>query len=212
MIVFQIEGILSPTSSSGTMNRHRTSYLMMRRRTLAVLCVPLVMSGCAGSRLSTASAPPASLGPTIARPPPTTLPAPTTGGPLRSALALATTKVKTGGTIKGRITVWNGTGRPIEFAGCGGLFAVLLTDRIYHPQPAWPTCVERLTVPTGLSTYPITVDASYQACSQAGVTATVPACGPSAPPGLPPGTYRATTYEATPVVPLAKPVTAVVTP
>ena len=122
------------------------------------------------------------------------------GTSVRSGLHLDATKVKTGGRIAGWITVENSTGRPLVTFGCG-LFAVLLTNQTYHPEPNWASCLQKITILTGDSTYPVTVTASYEMCAQGSSSVTIPACGPSGIPGLPAGMYQATTYEDSQVVP-----------
>jgi hypothetical protein len=132
--------------------------------------------------------------------------------PVRVGLELHSTRVITGQSIAGRITVNNRTGQPIVFAGCGGLFQVLLTNPAHPASPAWPTCVQQLSVPVGVSSYPVTVAATFGQCRQVGASGAIPACTPSGMPGLPSGTYRATTYESSPVVPIPPAVTVVVLP
>ena len=122
------------------------------------------------------------------------------GTSVRSGLHLDATKVQTGGRITGWITVENLTGRPLVTFGCG-LFAVLLANQTYHPEPNWASCLQKITIPTGDSTYPVTVTASYQMCTQGSSSATVPACGPFGTPGLPAGMYQATSYQDSQVVP-----------
>lgn len=94
----------------------------------------------------------------------------------------------------------NFSGRPLVTFGCG-LFQVLLTNQTYHPGPNWPTCLQKITIPSGDSTYQITVVASYGICGQSSASGTIPLCGPSGMPGLPVGTYEATTYEDSQVIP-----------
>ncbi len=118
-----------------------------------------------------------------------------------TTLVLATTTVKVGGRISGDVVVENDLGRPIHTTGCLGIFRVMLTSRTYTPSPIWPTCLQKVTMPTGRSTYPIQVEASYNACSQV-ANGTLPACSSGAPPPLPPGNYEAKTFESGNAVPL----------
>jgi len=139
---------------------------------------------------------------------PTTTEQPGHAASLSTLLELSATTVTSGGTIRGQITVDNGTGRPIPANGCA-LFAVELNSNTYHPEPNWTACLDPISIPTGVSHYPITINASYDGCYPNGPVGTIPACSAS---GLPPGLYRATIYQGTQVVPPPSPIAVTVTP
>ncbi len=108
--------------------------------------------------------------------------------------AVATTRIElpsntmvAGSTMKGRVVVDNETGRVIPAYGCGSLFAVALSNAGYQPTIGWYLCRHALDIPTGVSTYPVVVEASILA---------VGAQGP-----LPAGMYEATLYQSTHFVP-----------
>jgi hypothetical protein len=130
--------------------------------------------------------------------------------PLSATLVLPTTTVKAGGEISGQVVVENRTGHDIQLGGCG-IFQVLLTNNTYQPSSFWATCFTRYTIPMGESSYPITVIAAHNWCSQSGSTGTLPACLPNGPPPLPPGDYQATTLEAGDALPIPAPVKVTVT-
>ena len=121
---------------------------------------------------------------------------------LSASLVLSTRTVRAGGELSGRITVENNTGHSLRTVGCGGIFQVLLTSKTYKPSPIVPTCAKVFTIPRGRSSYPVTVSASYNRCSQSGPIGTIPSCTPTGTAPLPPGEYEATTFESGDAVPL----------
>lgn len=136
---------------------------------------------------------------------------------LRVVLRLNATTVRAGSTIAGRLTITNGTRRPISFITCPPFFRVLLVSRSYQPSVPWPDCAARVTIPTGTSSYPTSVDASYIGCTENGATGATsndPACTPSGEmPALPAGLYAATLYLQAPrIVPSPHPIPVLVEP
>ncbi len=89
--------------------------------------------------------------------------------------------------MSGRVVVENNTGRAIHASGCLTLFQVVLTSSKYHPAVAWPICLQPFTIPAGKSSYPATVEASYNQCSQGRPRGGLRAClpGPRPPRCLP---------------------------
>jgi hypothetical protein len=165
---------------------------VMNSAVLASVMVALAAGGCAGA--TSVGAPP------TGRPAGTTTTAP---HQLSATLTLDSDTVKTGGALAGAIAVENRTGHVLHASGCGGIFQVLLTSKTYHPGPIWPACLGPVNIPTGLSTYPMQVDARYNICGQgSGLTP----CGTEGTASLPPGEYEATTFELGQVVPLPIPV------
>lgn len=127
---------------------------------------------------------------------------------LSATLVLSTTTVRAGGEISGKVVVENLTGRDINFIACHSIFQVLLRSGTYTPDPGWLLCAERFTVPTGQSSYPVPVRATYNECGQTGATGGVLACSPpgNVMPPLPPGVYWATTFEEGNWIPLPAPI------
>jgi len=96
------------------------------------------------------------------------------------------------------IVVDNESGHAIHVAGCLSIFQLALDSSSYHPDPAWPACLQMFTIATGKSTYPVTLTASYDAC---GAGPGTPACLPgSGIPPLPAGEYRAVLFQSSNIV------------
>jgi len=148
----------------------------MRARLVALLAV--VCSAC----FSEAAKPPLAAPPVFAR------------------IELRANSVPTGGEIEGRVVVVNNTGAPIHDMGCGSPFQVALTSEDFEPRLVWPACSGPITIPSGESSFPVTVVAQDLACQEGPVPQD---CGPHP---LSPGTYEATLYQAPEVVPDPKPV------
>ena len=86
--------------------------------------------------------------------------------------------------------------------GCGSLFAVALGNDKVQQTISRLDCLQDFTIPTGTSSYPITVYATYLFCSEGPPPTAEPACLPgSQMPPLPPGHYRATLDQQSTVVP-----------
>ena len=113
--------------------------------------------------------------------------------------------------MQGQVVVTN-NGEVITANGCGSLFAVALSSPTYTPQVAWTACGQTLTIPPGLSTYPISLLASISTCQNDAPTPSTttensyPSCIDGHPPALPPGDYEARLYQSTHVVPDPEPV------
>jgi len=112
-----------------------------------------------------------------------------------------------GTDMKGHLVVDNETGHVIKAEGCGSLFAVALSNADYQPDIAWTTCLEELDVPTGESTYPVSVSASTNSCTNGPPSDGIPTCSPpNTPPPLAPGSYEARLYQSAHVVPDPPPI------
>jgi hypothetical protein len=61
-----------------------------------------------------------------------------------------------------------------------------------------PSCFQPMTIPTGVSTYPVPVIATYSSCAH---DARAPHCTQSGMPPLPPGRYEAYLAQALDLVP-----------
>lgn len=102
-----------------------------------------------------------------------------------------------GSSLQGHLIIENNTGHAIRAFGCGSLFQVVLVGRRYHPQVAWPLCLQSFTIRTGRSSYRVTVVARYNQCSQGRPSDGVVACLPGGEqPPLPPGSYRAVLFQS----------------
>ena len=98
--------------------------------------------------------------------------------------------------MPGRVVIDNNTGHPIQASGCLFLFQVALTSTTYHPAVAWFLCLQAFTIPAGESSYPVTVQASYNQCSQGRAHRGIRACLPNGrPPPLPPGACHARLFQ-----------------
>jgi hypothetical protein len=84
--------------------------------------------------------------------------------PLSARIELDTQTVPVGGTIGGQIVVTNTTGEALHVVACKTLFQVALANADYEQQPNWLLCAQQLTIPTGESSYPVTVRAEHLAC------------------------------------------------
>jgi hypothetical protein len=99
--------------------------------------------------------------------------------------------VSAGEAGQGQVVVTNETGAPISATGCGSFFQVALVSSTYTPEIFWNACGERLTIPVGVSSYPVTVAARWLGCTNdppnvsASATSTFPPCADERAPGLP---------------------------
>src|SRR5262245_15814630 len=83
---------------------------------------------------------------------------------LSARIVLPSRTMTAGSSINGRVVVRNNTGRAIHTSGCLTLFQVVLANSRYHPDPTWLACLQPFTIPVGLSSYQITVAATYLHC------------------------------------------------
>ena len=112
--------------------------------------------------------------------------------------------------MTGDVIVDNNTGHVIKSYGCGSLFQVALGNATIQPPVFWPLCEQRITLPTGVSRYPVRVSATYLGCTSSAPTPAIPKCPLVDPPFLPPlpaGTYHADLYQSAHVVPTPPPIT-----
>lgn len=113
--------------------------------------------------------------------------------------------------MAGHVVIENHTGHALHAGGCISLFQVLLVNASYHPAVIWTSCAEPFTIPVGRSSYPITVDASYNHCSQGRPSPGVPRCPRHGSPPLPPGRYQAVLYQSWHLAPVPPAITMQVT-
>lgn len=111
-------------------------------------------------------------------------------------IELDSTTVAAGETLSGRLVVTNNTGHDVKVIGCGSIFQVALANDAYEPEITWPACAQEITVPDGESTYPMSVQARRNVCTNGPASSSTPTCEPDgSPPPLPPGDYEARLYQ-----------------
>jgi hypothetical protein len=112
-----------------------------------------------------------------------------------------------GSHMTGRLLVRNRTGHALHVKGCLGLFQVALASRTYHPAVAWPTCLQRLTIRAGRSSYRVQIPATYLQCTQGPPQGGMLSCLPGGRmPPLPPGVYHTQLFQSLPLAPAPPPI------
>jgi hypothetical protein len=128
-------------------------------------------------------------------------------------VVLPSAAMMAGSRMTGHVLVSNTTGHAIHVSGCLSLFQVLLTSGTYRPAAAWATCLQRFTIPVGVTRYPVTVPASYSQCSQGHGHGGLRSCPPGGGmPPLPPGMYHARLFQIRRLVQAPPPATVRITP
>ncbi len=112
-------------------------------------------------------------------------------------IALPTTTMRAGSTMTAEVIVENDTGVPVQVGGCGQLFNVALGNATIQPEEAEYMCLRYFTIPTGSSSYPVTIT-TYRPNAQ--------------PPVFPTGAYHLFLFGAGSAVKTAPPPTVQVTP
>jgi hypothetical protein len=131
------------------------------------------------------------------------------GPPLSARIAVPSTTMARGSAMLGKVIVTNDTGHALHANGCRSPFLIALGNAKISPSVAWLDCLQRITIPTGESTWMVSVSASYLACGERGP---LPRCIHGYPPPLPPGAYEAVLYQRPHVVPTPQPIRIRVTP
>ena len=132
---------------------------------------------------------------------------------LSARLVLPSQTMAAGSSMTGQVLVDNHTGHAIHTFGCVSLFQVALTSRSYQPTVAWAACLQRFTIPPGLSRDRVTVWASNSQCSPARPRHGLRPCLPGERmPPLPPGTYHARLFQARPLARIPPAITVRVIP
>lgn len=131
---------------------------------------------------------------------------------LTAAVLLPSHTMTAGSSMAGRVVIENKTGHVIHTAGCVSLFQVDLVNASYHPEIFWTQCYEPMTIAIGRSSYPVTVEAAYNHCTQGRPSQGVKRCLPHGSPPLPPGNYRAVLFQAGNLIPAPAAITVHVTP
>jgi hypothetical protein len=168
----------------------------MKRRatvtaTAAAAATVLPLAACSGGNEG-------SVRPSTSTAPATTRPA----APISARVVLPSHSLVAGSTMSGRVVVDNLTGVALHGTGCGSLFAVALGNDQVQQTISRLDCLQDFTIPTGTSSYPVTVYATYLFCSEGPPPTAAPPCLPgSQMPPLPPGHYRATLDQQSTVVP-----------
>jgi hypothetical protein len=117
--------------------------------------------------------------------------------------------LRAGSTMRATVVVTNTTGRPIKSVDCIAPFAVSLRNRNVGQEIAFALCATEFTFPVGRSTFPVTISASYDTCTNVAGSgdASVPECiREGVAPNLPKGTYHAFVLGQENVVSSAAPV------
>jgi hypothetical protein len=131
-------------------------------------------------------------------------------------VVLPSTTMTAGSSMSGHVIVENNTGSALHERGCGPYFKVALGNDKIQPVVQWPQSLCPMAIPTGRSSYPVTVSASYLVCSEgqhlAGNPGSEPCLlNPPRPPPLPPGEYEATLVQSSTIVPTPPPIAVRVT-
>jgi hypothetical protein len=120
--------------------------------------------------------------------------------PLSMTLVIPSTTMKAGASMQGQVVVENDTGRArYARGGCVWQFAVALSKGSTVPAVAQPACDTGFKIPAGQSSWPVSVDATYDGCGGPG--GPYPPCTHNRPPPLPPGVYRAWILGGEPTIP-----------
>jgi len=130
------------------------------------------------------------------------LPAAGSSPPAATArLVLPTRTIAAGSTLQATLVIHNPPGAPpLAYSACAGVpIAVRLSNRrVSQASPFWPTCAGAAsTVPSGRSTFPVTIYGTYTSCTQGSPpNPGEPECPAVLPPfpSLPPGRYAARTF------------------
>ncbi len=85
-----------------------------------------------------------------------------------SHLELPATTLKAGASMRGSVVVENRSGHELSVKGCTEIFQVALGNDVIEPGVGWQLCLRIFTIPTGASSYPITVEANYPSCAVGG--------------------------------------------
>jgi hypothetical protein len=158
-----------------------------------VVLVALLLAGCNGGLASLPTSPPTST---------------RTIGLLSTRVTLSSRTMVAGSKITGHVIVRNNSGHALTVTGCGSLFQVALSNASVRDGTVWNLCAQELTIPVGISNYPVTFFVSYVGCNQVGPP---PLCGKGNRAPLPPGRYQAKLYQHPSVVPTPPPIAVQVT-
>ena len=132
---------------------------------------------------------------------------------IRARVELPSQTMEAGSTMTGHVVVENDTGFPVRATQCHGYFAVVLTSPDVVAEGGFPACAEGITFPVGESTYPVTIPATYLACTSGAPQGSTPAClANNGPPPLPAGDYEAKLLQIGDVVSIPPPMKVRVTP
>jgi hypothetical protein len=136
--------------------------------------------------------------------------------PVSARVELPTTTMAAGSSISGRVVIENRIGYALHGDGCLTPFQVVMSTDGIEYDAGWPLCLQRLTIPSGESSWPVTVVATYSGCiGDPGYRGNdlMPRClANGTVPPLPPGTYRAKLVQNPDLVPTPPPVLIRVTP
>lgn len=195
--------LLWPVDGNSTGSSDRRTRM---RQAAIVLVLVLAAAACSGGGDSSA---PEGSGPTRATsggsPSSSLVPGP---GRVTVRVVVPWRTIRAGSSRPARVVVSNATGSDLNLSGCGSPFQVALVRPGISPEVAWLACLQRITIPSGESSYPVTVRATYNSCSgsippAAGAVACLPNQGP---PPLPTGNYRAKLFQSPTIGPAPSPI------
>lgn len=191
--------------------RARRSAPVRRTRRVAVavgLAACLVILGAVATVLQRhhSSRPLVVTTPATNRPRPTTVTRPQPSVPVRARVVLPSHTMVAGTSMTGHVVIDNRTKHALVVTGCISLFQVALSNATVRPAPLWPLCAQRIVIPTGTSSYPVTVFASYLECSSTGQPPTPTRLCEQGPPALPVGSYQAVLFQNGVVAPTPPPI------
>lgn len=129
-----------------------------------------------------------------------------------AAFHLSADTMAAGSTIAGTVQVYNNSAEPIERTTCGSYFVALLESEVATQTLFRPACLQSFVIPSGSSSYPVTVKATYLTCNNGEASDVVPACLPDGTmPALPPGIYEARVDQGADPIEVSGPLTVTVT-
>jgi len=129
-------------------------------------------------------------------------------------IVLPVTAMAAGSTLSGTVIVEN-SGAEFQVTSCGDYFKLFLTNEhgLNKEAPRRLCDTTSMTIPTGTSSYPVTLSASYEYCDEVTGTGYFECLPDGSPEPLPADDYRAVLLQASnPPVPIvADPVAVTVT-
>jgi hypothetical protein len=135
------------------------------------------------------------------------------GTQISARIVLPSTTIAAGSSMSGKVVVTNDTGLALHGKGCGSPFQVVLRNDKIAPEVGRALCLQRITIPAGESTWPVTVFATYLSCDFDAASDQHPSClRDGTVPPLPAGSYRAMLLQDPQFVPTPSSIGIRVTP
>ena len=168
----------------------------MRWRIVLDAIVLVITAGCTGG--SHHAVAPSTSEPVPIAPSPSSTAVPQ--APLSARIELPADTIKAGAAVQASVIVSNNTGAAISAVGCGRPFQVGLSNPEVQPVLIWFLCRETVTIPTGESRWPTTVEAIDLGCVGT-PTKPVSTCYGTSPTPLSPGLYAASVFQNPVLIP-----------